>query len=206
MNQKYLFLASLLMVCLGGCDKSNLEKTTYQDALVVKTVNSAKATRADNGIASEDGTLVFPIGSVFVGGGVADPKKGASHRCHFYTQKFTEGPLWNEVDALVTILGFRYTGVEYKEPGSFIDQIYILLPKEVQGIGSLINIPMEQGKYKGGNDLIRDVQIKSYQFASMADTYTMNKDSDINIVITTTAGDKIYLVFNNDVTPYDGYY
>ena len=30
------------------------------------------------------GECIVPIGSTFMGGGVADPNKGSSHRCHMY--------------------------------------------------------------------------------------------------------------------------
>ena len=203
-------MAALLMVGLCGCDKGSPDQTSFKDALVVKTAKTSIATRSDIGTASKESTLVFPIGSVFVGGGVANPSKGSSHRCHFYTQKFSEGPSWDEVDALVTIMGFRYRDVDYTEPGQYIDFIHLLLPEEIPGLGTDITIPMKQGQYKGGNDLIRDVQIKSDRFSSVSDTdsgsYTLNKDADIDIVITTTAGDMIMLVFNNEVTPFDGYY
>ena len=205
MKPGYAFLAAMLTVCLGGCGKDGPDKD-FRNALVVSTASSAQATRAGNGGASDGKTFVFPIGSVFVGGAIADPSMGSSHRCHFYTEKFTEGPRWDEVDALVTIYGFRYKGVEYTKPGQYIDSISILLPEEVRGLGTLIYIPMEQGQYKGGNESIRDVRINSYQFSTCYDYYNLNKDADIDIVITTTAGDRISLVFKNDVTPYDGYY
>ena len=210
MKRIYVYLTALLMVGLCGCEKGDPDQTKYKDALVVKTAKTSTATRADNGTTYKESTLVFPIGSVFVGGGTADPSKGSSHRCHFYTEKFSEGPRWDQVDAMVTITGFRYRNVEYTKPGQYIDYIFILFPEEVPGLGTNIIIPLEQGQYKGGNDLIRDVQIKSYKFSSYNEgpdySYTLNKDADINIVITTTAGDSIMLVFNNDITPYDGYY
>ncbi|MBR4166968.1 MAG: hypothetical protein IKR44_03985 [Bacteroidales bacterium] len=211
MKQKYILLAALMMACLCGCEKGDPDHTGYKDALVVKTVQTSIPTRSDNGMTSGNSTLVFPIRSVFVGGGVANPSKGSSHRCHFYTEKFTEGPNWDQVDALVTILGFQYRNVEYTKPGEYITHIYIVLPEEVPGLGTSITIPMEGGQYKGGNDLIRDVQIKSYKFSSYTksddpDGYTLNKDADIDIVITTTSGGTISLLFNNDVTPFDGYY
>ena len=63
---------------------------------------------------------------------------------------------------------------------------------------------MEQGKYKGGNELIKDVQIKSYTFSSYSEGQ-QNKDADINIVIISTTGDIITIHFADDITPVDGY-
>lgn len=208
MKHRIALLATLLMAAVAGCSKSDPDSEyKIKDALTVKTVKTGAATRADDGVVSKDGTYVFPIGSVFVGGAVANPSEGSSHRCHFYTQKFSEGPNWDEVMSLVYIGGFRWRDVEYTKPGQFIDLIILNFPDEIPGLGTTIQIPMEQGKYNGGNDLIKDVKINSYQFATFADySGTQNKDADIDIVITTTAGDKISLIFKNDVTPYDGYY
>ena len=66
---------------------------------------------------------------------------------------------------------------------------------------------MEQGQYKGGNALVSDVRIVSYQFSSYNQAEdTLNSDANIHIVITTKQGDVITLLYQNDVTPYDGYY
>ena len=200
-------LISILLTgcCLVGCEKGVFgSDDAIGNALIVKTAN---ATKADGGALAKDGTFVYKIGSVFHGGADTDPEKGSSHRCHFYQEKFTEGPRWNEVQALVEINGFRYNGVDYNEPGQVIDRIKINGLDESLGFGSCLYIPMKQGKYKGGNDLIEDVQIKSYKFASYIDyDGHQNKDADINIVITSTSGDIITIRFANDVTPYDGYY
>lgn len=196
--------AALMALLLSGCEKVNSAENAVKDALTIKP---AALTKSDNGVKMQDGTVVYSIGSVFVGGGVADPSKGSTHRCHFYQEKFTEGPNWDEVAALVSIWGFRYTGVEYTQPGQYINHIYINGIDESLGLGSYLFIPMEQGKYKGGNELISDVRIVSYQFSSYNQAQgNLNSDANIHIVITTKAGDIITLLYQNDVTPYDGYY
>lgn len=196
--------AALMALLLSGCEKVNSDENALKDTLTIKP---AALTKSDNGVKMQDGTVVYSIGSVFVGGGVADPSKGSTHRCHFYQEKFTEGPNWDEVAALVSIWGFRYTGVEYTQPGQYINHIYINGIDESLGLGSYLSIPMEQGKYKGGNELISDVRIVSYQFSSYNQAQgNLNSDANIHIVITTKAGDIITLLYQNDVTPYDGYY
>lgn len=196
--------AALMALLLSGCEKVNSDENAVKDALTIKP---AALTKSDNGVKMQDGIVVYSIGSVFVGGGVADPSKGSTHRCHFYQEKFTEGPNWDEVAALVSIWGFRYTGVEYTQPGQYINHIYIDGIDESLGLGSYLSIPMEQGKYKGGNELISDVRIVSYQFSSYNQAQgNLNSDANIHIVITTKAGDIITLLYQNDVTPYDGYY
>lgn len=195
----------LIGCCLIGCENGVFDFYDADDnALIVKP---AYATKADSGTLTKDGTLVYSIGSVFVGGAIANPEKGSSHRCHFYQEKFAVGPRWNEVEAIVEIYGFHHNGIDYNGPGQYIDQIIINGLDESLGFGDCLNIPMNQGKYEGANELIKDVMIKSYKFASYNDDEGLqNKDADINIVITSTAGDIITIRFANDVTPYDGYY
>lgn len=205
MRYKIALISILLMgCCLMGCEKGVFGSDDANgNALIVKP---ASATKAMSGKLTKDGAFVYKIGSVFHGGADADPEKGSSHRCHFYQEKFAEGPRWNEVQALVEINGFHYNGVDYHEPGQYIDQIIINGLDESLGFGAYLNIPMNQGKYEGGNELIKDVQIKSYKFASYIDYEGhQNKDADINIIITSTAGDIITIRFANDVTPNDGY-
>ena len=194
MTHKISLLSALLMgCCLMGCEMGEFRpEDTNGNALSVKPANA------------KIGTLVYPIGSVFTGGADAEPAKGSSHRSRFYREKFEKGPRWDEVEALVEIYGYHYNGIDYNEPGQVIDQIRINGLDESLGLGSSLIIPMEQGKYKGGNELIKDVRIKSYTFSSYSEGH-QNKDADINIVITSTTGDIITIRFADDITPEDGY-
>lgn len=195
MTHKISLLSALLMgCCLIGCETGESgPEDANGNALVVKPANA------------KNGTLVYPIGSVFAGGADAEPEKGSSHRSHFYREKFEKGPRWDEVEALVEIYGFHHNGIDYNEPGQIVDQIRINGLDESLGLGTSLKIPMQQGKYKGGNELIKDVRIKSYTFSSYSEGH-LNKDADINIVITSTKGDVITIRFANDITPYDDYY
>ena len=201
MNLRITTFAALLALLLTGCEKMT-DANAVKNALTIKPAQ----TKSD-GVRKLNGSYVYSIGSVFVGGGVAKPSKGASHRCHFYQEKFTEGPRWDKVEALVTILGFRYKGVEYTQPGGYIDQIYISGIDPSLGLGANLDIPMEQGRYKGGNPLVSDVRIVSYQFSTYnQEQNSLNSDAHIHIVIYSVAGDIITILFKDDVTPYDGYY
>jgi hypothetical protein len=145
----------------------------------------------------------YPIGSVFVGGGIADPREGSSHRCHFYQDSFTEGPCWDKVASMIYISGFRYKGTEYTIPGQYIDRITIIT--DDLGFGKILNIPMNQGKYEGGCDLVKDVKINSYKFSTYKeDYYTINDDANIDIRILMKDGTVIAILFAG-TTPFDGY-
>ena len=195
----------LICCCFLGCKKEdNNLGTIPEKALIIKP---AKSTKTEGGISTKDGSVVYAIDSVFWGGSIVNPDEGSSHRCHFFQKKTDESLNLNKEKALIEIWGFKYSNRTYTEPGQFIDQIIINGLDESLGFGSCLNIPMNQGKYNGGNDLIKSVQIKSYKFASYIDNDGhQNKDSDINIVITSKANDFITIRFANEVTPYDGIY
>lgn len=197
----YLFLLPILFIS-SGCKHDDIHNYDKDHSL---TIYPAR-TKSDNGVHAEDGSIVYTIGSVFQGGGIVDPSKGSSHQCHFYKDKYTTGPKLNEVEALVEISGFHHIGVEYTKPGQIIDMILINGLDETLGLGTNLIIPMHQGKYEGGNELIQDVLIQSYKLATFINKNgEQNKDADIRILITSKAGDVIIIRFMNDVTPSDGY-
>ena len=74
------------------------------------------------------------------------------------------------------------------------------------GYGDSLIIPMNQGKYEGGCDLVKDVKINSYSFSSyQEDLYTINDDGKIDIRILLKDGTIISILFAGK-TPFDGYY
>lgn len=194
--------AALLAFILSGCEKMNSEANAVKDALTIKP---AVQTKLDNGVIIQDGTIVYSIGSAFAGGTVAEPE-GSSHRCHFYREKFAEGPSWDKVSAMVSIWGRRLTGIEYTQPGQDIDQINISGIDESLGLGANLFIPLEQGQYKGGNPLVSEVRILSYQLSSRNQGQgNVSNNAKIHILITTKAGDVITLLYENTIA-FDGYY
>ncbi len=199
MKNKVLFFSLLLLSCLCGCEPLNINRD-LQNALTIKP---AKGSQVDARLLSKKGTVVVSIGSAFLGGGIADISEGASQHCHFYHENYPEGydDLGN-AKSMVWIDGFFYhNGVEYTKPGQQIERIMILGIDESLGLGTNLIIPMNQGVYEGKNKLIRDVQINSYQLPSDYNA----KDSNIDIVITSTAGDVINIHFANKVIPFDGF-
>ena len=151
------------------------------------------------------GECIVPIGSTFMGGGVANPNKGSSHRCHMYEQYFAQGPSWDEVASVVGISGFRYTGVTYSEPGQFID--YIGISGAVLNLDTPLRIPLEQGKYKGGCELVSSVRITNYNPGTVKDRVTgdMNDDGKIDIFISLKDGRTLVIHYRGKIL-YDGYY
>ncbi|MBQ9477473.1 MAG: hypothetical protein IJU63_06795 [Bacteroidales bacterium] len=108
---------------------------------------------------------------------------------------------------MVSIGGFRDAGVEYTEPGQFITAIVIYGLDESLGYGSEIAIRMNQGKYEGGNELVQDVQIRSYHFSTYnKEEGRKNADANIRIIISMTNGGTITLKFSDDITPFTGYW
>ena len=150
------------------------------------------------------GKRVVSIGSTFMGGGTADPSKGSSHRYHMYEQYFEQGPSWDQVASVVTITGFRYTGVTYSEPGQFID--FIGISESVLDLDTPLLIPLEQGEYKGGCDLVSSVRITNYDFGTVKDQITGDKNDDgkIDIVISLKDGRTLRIHYRGKIL-YDGY-
>ena len=151
-----------------------------------------------------DGKCIVSIGSTFMGGAMANPNKGSSHRCHMYEKYFEHGPNWFQVASVVGISGFRYTGVTYSEPGQYIDLIGI--NGTVLDLETPLAIPLEQGKYKGGCDLVSSVRIKTYDCGTVKDQITgdMNDDGKIDIVISLKDGRTLRIYYRGKIL-YDGY-
>ena len=187
-----VFLSGLLL--LVGC-----ERIHSSDELA-----SLSDEPASSGI-YVSGECIVPIGSTFMGGGVADPSKGSSHRCQMYEQYFAQGPSWDEVASVVAISGFRYTGVTYSEPGQFID--YIGISGAVLNLDTPLRIPLEQGKYKGGCELVSSVRITNYNPGTVKDRVTgdMNDDGKIDIAISLKDGRMLRIHYRGKIL-YDGYY
>jgi hypothetical protein len=151
------------------------------------------------------GECIVPIGSAFMGGGVADPNIGSSHRCHMYEQYFEQGPSWDEVASVVGISGFQYTGVTYSEPGQFID--FIGISGALLNLDTSLAIPLEQGKYKGGCELVSSVKITNFNPGTVKNRITgdMNDDGKIDIAISLKDGRTLRIHYRGKIL-YDGYY
>ena len=151
------------------------------------------------------GKCIVSIGSAFMGGGTANPDEGSSHRCQMYEQYFEYGPSWDQVASVVGISGFKYTGVTYSEPGQFID--FIGISGAVLGLDTPLAIPLEQGKYKGGCDLVSSVRITNYDAGTVKNQITgdMNDDGKIDIAISLKDGRTLRIHYRGKIL-YDGYY
>lgn len=202
---KTLTLA-LTMLALFACEKDGPDIGD----IFVSEISNNNAISFIPTIATNTGakSLFVPIGSAFSGGGIIDPSDRYSLRISFYNGKYSqesEEIMTRSIEPLVEIKGFVYYGVDYTKPGQSIDQIKINGIDESLGLGSRLDIKMNQGCYEGDNELIKDVVIHSFKFASFYDSYHMNKDCDIDIVITTTADVLISIHFVNEETPPDGW-
>jgi hypothetical protein len=152
-----------------------------------------------------DGKCIVSIGSTFWGGAIANPNKGSSHRCNMYQEYFEHGPSWDQVASFVSITGFRYTGVTYSEPGQFID--FIGISGAVLDLDTPLLIPLEQGKYKGGCDLVSSVRIDNFDGSTVKDQITgdMNDDGKIDIVISLKDGHTLRIHYRGKIL-HDGYF
>ena len=183
--KRVLFLAALAVLVMA-CEKYTSDKLESSGVYL-------------------NGECVVPLGSTFWGGGIAQPSKGSSHRCHMYEYGYETGPLWSEATSVVTILGFRHKGTTYSKPGQFIDTIVI--DGSVLKLDAPLLIPLEQGVYQGGCDLVSAVRIQNYDGGTVKDRMTgvMNDDGKIDIAISLTDGRTLRVHYRGRI-PYDGYY
>lgn len=179
---------------LVGCDKytGDDEPASSSDELAMSGVYL-------------DGECIVPIGSTFMGGGVADPNKGSSHRCNMYEQFFEYGPSWDLVTSVVAISGFQYTDVTYSKPGQIIN--YIGINGTVLNLDTSLAISLEQGEYKGGCELVSSVMITNYNAGTVKNRITGEKNDDgkIDIAISLKDGRTLCIHYRGKVL-YDGYY
>ena len=204
MKYKIAFFAALLLICLSGCETLNSEEdySSYPNALIIKPAQDSKVNAC---LLTKEGTVLYPFGSAFGGGGIGD--KGSFFRYQFYRENYTNAPDWLETEPIVYIGGFRHAETDYTKPGQTIDRICLLGLDESLGLGENLDIPLNQGKYEGGNKLIKDVRIDHYQFETDITTFLgeKNKEAKIDIVITSMAGDILIIHFANAAIRNDGY-
>lgn len=195
---------AVLLSALLGCTKEEIV-SDYADsnALIIKPAGMAKA---DGVIVTREGAFVYPIQSVFVGGAslidYPDGEKIGSHRSYFYKEKYDFSLYRREVKPIVEMHGVLYKDVAYSRPGQKVDHILINGIDDSLGLGTSLDIQLNQGVYEGTNELIKDVRFNSYKFSSSSTNHT--KDCDIDIIITTSKGDVISIHFANEETPWDG--
>lgn len=193
------FLGALVALsCLWGCNKDR-EDDANVNALVISPANVADINRD---ILSRNGTVVYPIGSVFIEGMMKNRSEVLRKRYYFCSDKYTEEPEEGFESVVVFLSGYMYPDTEYTLPGQHIDLIVIYGLDESLGLGKKLTISLEQGEYKGDNDLIKDVQIVSLKQASVSGTsaWNPNKDADIRILIYSKRGDVLSISYVNDVT------
>ena len=193
--KKLVFILSVLAV-ISGCSKWLDPNASFKNALIIKP---AASTKAVNGIQSPDGATIYTIGSAFNGGSVPMANR-LCKRYWFYQKQFEKYP-GHEESPLVFIEG-KGDSRDYKD----VECIFVIRISGIDeslGLGTLLVIPMEDGRYNGGNPLIKDVQIKSFKMSSVTDGVT-NPDANINIVITTTTGAVLTISYVDAATLYDG--
>ena len=187
----------VLALILAGCNKQRF----YDPNTKVLRITPANAASVNHNIISQEGIVIYPIGSAFVWGSILGPDEGTSYECLFYREELGGEPEEHEMP-IVYLAGFRHPGTEYTSPGQQVDMISINGLDESLGLGDRLTIPMEQGIYKGGNDLIKDVQILSLKHSTPKNVGSerfQNADADINIIIYSKAGDVIQIIYVNGV-------
>lgn len=182
MNRILLFISLLSVGILAGCHKDNTPGRS--NAVVVKLASKVKA---ENVEVATDGTYTYTLNTLFHGYRYRIPEKyskdmGLFCAFYFFREQLDPG-LWPDHAPFVTIETFEYKDVEYTHFEQIVDRICIDGLDEALGLGTVMDIPLEQGKYNGGNDTVASVSISV--------TKVKLNHAIFDIVITTKAGDTI---------------
>ena len=190
MKKSLLGICIVLAIVSVSCNKEKTDiATTHNCALVIRPPASRE--------------IVYEIGSVFFGGATPNPWE-SSLRCSFYQEKYStcpKDPNDYYQNSIVRVTGYMHKDVEYSDISQSIEGITIRKLDESLGLGPAINIPMEYGEYKGGNDLIEYVKINSFKYSNFE---TGDSDSNINIYIRAKSGLVISIRYINGETKRDG--
>ena len=175
----YLLSAAIVVSCLLGCK----QETSLPDAQVA---DNALSIQSPDGVRA----TVIPIGSAFQRGSVVVPnEEGKTYSgiyYEFFREQYSEFPGGVE-KPFVEVKGRKYNDVQYSEPGQWVTGIVLRELDDVLKMGGVISIPLEQGKYRGGMDAIKNVRINAC------------KSSSFDIVITTSSDCVITLRYSGQV-------
>ena len=185
-----ILISFFIINCITGCDGILTEAYWYNTDGIYENAISIKS------IGENDNVIIYSIGSVLEGSGTSDPNIGSSYRSHFYQEKYNKEYNIHYLKPLVLIQGCKYKGVRYTKPGQFIESISLRDIDNSFGLGSIIDISLNQGKYNGENPLVKDVHINSYKTSNGGN----NDYADINIAILLNDKRVIYILFSNDYT------
>lgn len=167
-----LFTVLLLAFSLAACQKSNTEDNNIDqdNAFVIKPANGLQ-------------TVVYPIGSVFRRSTELSMWTGIHYS--FFQDEYDTYPRYD--NPFIVITGRTPKGEELTHSLKWINGITIqgLLPS--LKLGKSLSIPLEEGQYKGGEELIKEVLIESFC------------SPDIHIVITSAAGDILTIRYSGAV-------
>lgn len=153
-----LFASLLFSVCILGCNKS--EETTI----------------TNSGGISIDDVQQEELKSAFKGGGTVEPTEGDWSIFYIFSDYYPEYP--SRIKEKISIEGFYYTGKEYTDDKDAVERISLY---DIPSIGNLI-IPMNQGKYEGGNELVSSLTINEF-FEGRIDFYGENSIEDARVSI-----------------------
>lgn len=88
-----------------------------------------------------------------------------------------------------------------------MDYINLIFPVQIAGLGNTLDIPMEQGKYKGESREVSAVKIIRYSLSTVENSVERkhNNDGEIEIVITLKDGRSLRIHYHG-ATPNDNVY
>ena len=189
MRHKIAILSLLLSILPIGCRK-HTDKEQEETVVNAVTVNLSATV-------SEDAS--YPLGSAFITPAVIDAG-GSNWKCMFYRGSHSAQPDGND-DLVVEFTNYlpdKELNIRSRET---ISRINIYGLSSSLGLGEELSIPLNCGKYEGGNEIVNSVLLKTIVFGRIMENDRVDTKGEIDILITTKKGDEVKIFYKGTITP-----
>lgn len=205
--KRIAFLLSVFACCsvLNSCSSALNDDSEDNTKGSVNPEEQADTTRYGYGSVTYNGDEVFEINSVYVHGSVCpDPTMGSTNRISMFSECFKSNPEQfypsEKIcisDAEIGIGGF--VPAEHELPYYSSSYMTNLTIDNVLPSGKLC-IPLKDGKYAGGNELVSSVSFEMFSFEE-GDKWTT---AQIKIIVSLTDGSQLAISYDG-ASAYDGW-
>ncbi len=189
MNKFLLILSFAAAMMSVSCEKEQTDiVTSHERAIVIIPPDSPE--------------IVYNLGSSVKIGKLLTWRSYWLRVAIYDQELFDEAPSSMPLKAVVTLDGtYEFKEGEQLEDVDLkkvVDAIVIKGLDSSLGLGEILTIPLDDGEYKGENDLIDFVKINSYKLSTHSNgRWTADSNSDINIFIRCKSGTVISIRYIN---------
>jgi len=130
------------------------------------------------------------------------------HSFRMYEDYYSESPYWLDPAVTLKVVITGYLGINWRTGGCLISREYIhtIVLYNLPSIGDL-TIPLNNGIYEGGNELVSSVTINEYSFGGYFyyNYEFLERENSVDIHIVLTDKKRIDIRYSG-ITPHDGAY